>query len=290
MKTRMFPTRRAVPLAAAVCLLCAAPVWAANPYYSLAGLKAAGIQKFIDDAKSQGYEIAGINGYQVGDHIEYAGGAVKNPNAQTEARFDLTEGEYMNYIKEMRDKGFHPYGQSTYHTKKGPRFASAWCMDKFKPAWDIKINQTEKDFKSALADKRTAGMVLWNATAYQGSDGAPRFTSVFIEHKDATYENGHNLTADKLNEKLDHWHSDGFFLLKIHAYGTPDGLRFLAIARKDKGSKNLDWKVRIGMTGDQYQKEFDKMAGQGYGVGNICGYLDGGETHYLARWVKSVKK
>ena len=65
---------------------------------------------------------------------------------------------------------------------------------------------------------------------------------MFVEHKDATYENGHNLTADKLNEKLDHWHSDGFFPLKIHAYDTPDGLRFLAIARKDKGSINLDWK------------------------------------------------
>ena len=103
---------------------------------------------------------------------------------------------------------------------------------------------------------------------------------------DDVYENGHNLTADKLNEKLDHWQSDGFIPLKIHAYGTPDGLRFLAIARKNKSSLNTDWKVRIGMTGDEYQTAFDDMARDGYGVGNICGYLDGGETHYLAKWQK----
>ena len=177
MKTRTFPstvpTRRGALLAAAVCLVCAAPVGAANPYYSLAGLKGAGLQKFIDDAKSQGYEINGINGYQVGDHIEYSGSAVKNPNAHSEARFDLTEEEYKDYINEMRDKGFRPYGQSAYHTKKGPRFASAWGMDTVHWPWDIKINQTEKEFKGALADKRAAGMVLWNATAYQGADGAP---------------------------------------------------------------------------------------------------------------------
>ena len=161
MKTRMFPsplaTRPAVLLATAVCLLGAVPVWGANPYYSLAGVKASGIQKFIDDAKSQGYEINGINGYQVGDHIEYAGVAVKNAKVQCEARFDLTEDEYKDYIKEMGDKGFRPYGQSAYHTNKGPRFASSWGKDAIHWAWNIKINQSEKEFKSALASAAPTG-------------------------------------------------------------------------------------------------------------------------------------
>ena len=81
MKTRMFPSpwRRPGRPAGNGCLPAGpAPVWGANPYYSLAGVKASGIQKFIDDAKSQGYEINGINGYQFGDHKEYAGVAVKN--------------------------------------------------------------------------------------------------------------------------------------------------------------------------------------------------------------------
>ena len=82
-----------------------------------------------------------------------------------------------------------------------------------------------KGVKSALASAQTDGTVIWNATAYQGIDGeSPLHLRVRPGAADDVYENGHNLTADKLNEKLDHWQSDGFIPLKIHAYGTPDGL------------------------------------------------------------------
>ena len=139
MKTRTLPfpvpTRRFALLAVAVCLLYTAPLRAADEYYSLAGLKAAGFQKWIDKAKSQGYEIIYVNGCQVGDHVEYAGVAYKHPDSkvQGDARFDMTEQEYRDYNDEMRKKGFRPIGTSGYHTQRAAtlpppfvRIATRW--------------------------------------------------------------------------------------------------------------------------------------------------------------------
>jgi hypothetical protein len=294
------PTRRIALLAVAVCLLSAASLRAADEYYSLAGLKAAGFQKWIDNAKSQGYEIIYINGCQVGDHVEYSGVAEKHPDGkvQGDARFDMTEQEYKDYAGEMKDKGFRPIGLSGYHSPHGLRFAASWkkvaSWSKDNASknmeWDFKLSQSQKEFEKTLADEHAARMFPYTITAYQGNDGGVRFTSVYVTpRKDQTWETGYNLTAEQFQDRLDRWDSDGFVPFKIHAYDTPDGLRFLATASKSAFDSSVVVKVRFGLTGDQYQKAFDELAAEGYSPICICGYHDGEDVKFAVVWRKMKK-
>ncbi len=191
METRPFPSpaapRRTALLAAAVALLFAAPLRAANvEYTSLAGIKAAGLQKFLDDAKDQGYEPVYINGYDVGDHAEFAGVAIKDPDKKPfESKFDMNNDEYKAFFKEMSGKGYRPTVVSGYHTKAGPRFAAVWVstkFDKHKVEWKAKHSQLEKDYDDTVKAMRKDGYVPGSVTAYQGPDGAVRYTSLFYQN------------------------------------------------------------------------------------------------------------
>ena len=168
-------SRRTALVAAAVCLLCATPLWAATgEYTSLAGLKAAGFQKFFDDAKAQGYTPVYINGYDVGDHTEYAGVAVKYAKKQPfEARYDLTDDDYKDFFKDMSKKGWRAVIVSGYHTKGGPRFAAVWVDNKDKLEWKGKHNQSQKEYEDTVAAMHASGFEPTSVTAYQGADGAP---------------------------------------------------------------------------------------------------------------------
>jgi hypothetical protein len=281
---------RRAALAAAVCLLLAAPLRAADiEYYSLANLKTQGFQKFLDDARDQGYEPVYINGYEVGDHTEFAGVAIKNPDdkRQFEYRFDITDEEYRDYFKEMSEKGFRPGCVTGYHTKKGTRFAVVFVKDKNRREWRAKHNQTQQEFEDTLAAMRRDGFVLTHATAFQAVDGGVRYTSLFYEPaRGQKWENRHNMTGDQLTEQMDKWRSRDFRAAKIHAYDTPDGLRFLAIAVKPERDTLL-WQERHDMSGREYQKQYDKLGNDGYRPGCICGYRDSGEVRFAVIWVKN---
>ena len=153
--------------------------------------------------------------------------------------------------------------------------------------WDIKLNQMDKEFEKALAEKRDAGMFPWGVSAYQGNDGGVRFTSVFFApNKDQTVDFGYNLTAEQLQDQLDRWDSKDFHPWRIHAYNTPDGLRYLVIARKSPWDSGTAVKVHYGLTGNQYQKAFDELAAQGYSPICICGYHDGEDVKFAVLWRK----
>ena len=294
MSIRPFPFRAAsrwtALAAAAVALLFAASLRAAEPeYISLAGLKAGGFQKFLDDAKSQGYEINYVNGYDVGDHAEFAGEAIKDPaKREFEARFNMSSDEYRDWYHDMKEKGLRPTIVSGYHTKGGPRFAAVFVKDikPFKRAVEGRHNQTQEEFEKEVTKQHDSGLEPVCVTAYQGADGAPRYTSLFYEPgPKETWANRHNMTDVQYQKQIDKWKKGGFRPMKVHVYDTPDGLRFLAIARKVDNDPYA-WEARHDLTGKEYQQEFDKLGGDGYRPGPICGYLKGGELHFAAIWVK----
>jgi Bacterial tandem repeat domain 1 len=300
MTNRPFPSRmasRQIALAAAaVALLFTAPLPAAdkNPdYTSLAGVKAPGIQKWLDDAKEQGYQPYYINGYDVGDHAEFAGVAVKDPDKRPfEARFDMTSDEYQQWIDEMRDKGYRPPargGVSGYMAGKSPRFAAVWVKDgKYIGQWKTCHNQGQKDFDETVTAMHKDGLEPSCVTAYLAVGGSVRYTGLFWKRPTTdTWECRHDLTAAQLQENVDRWASKGFQLKNIHAYNTPDGLRFLAIAESTK-KNHFVWQERHGMTGNEYQKEFDELGKEGYRPGCICGYREDGEVRFAAIWMKEI--
>ncbi len=72
-----------------------------------------------------------------------------------------------------------------------------------------------------------------------------------------------------------------FFALKTAAFA---GLAALTLASQATAQA---WAARHGMTGAQYQAEFNKYTGQGYRLTDVSGYKVGGNMYYAAIWSKS---
>ena len=237
MTTRPLPSfaasRRTALAAAAVCLLFAAPLRAAPEYLSLAGLQADGFQKWIDETRDQGYRPVYVNGYDAGDHVEFAGVAIKD-DQPWEAKYNLTAGELQKAIDENKKKGLRPGTISGYLSGKRPRFTVTFIKDRGNVQWDIRHNITHKDYIKELHATQQNGLRPHMVSGYADADGDIHFTTLFVRmnDKDEVWDSPHDMSEDKFQDKIDQWKDKGLRPTDISVYDTPDGPGFTAVGLK----------------------------------------------------------
>ena len=64
------------------------------------------------------------------------------------------------------------------------------------------------------------------------------------------------------------------------------GLAALSLTPLATSASAQAWAARHGMTGAQYQAEFNKWTAQGYKPAHVDGYKVGGTVYYAAIWTK----
>jgi urease beta subunit len=73
----------------------------------------------------------------------------------------------------------------------------------------------------------------------------------------------------------------GYRLTLVSGYSVGGEDRYAAIWEQVSGPA---WVARHGMTSAGYQREFDRLVGQGYRLTLVSGYSVGGEDRYAAIW------
>jgi len=76
----------------------------------------------------------------------------------------------------------------------------------------------------------------------------------------------------------------GYRLVLVSGYADGGDARYAAIWDK---SPSAAWVARHGMSGADYQAEFDKNVGKGYRLALVSGYKVGNTTLYAAIWDKN---
>lgn len=286
-----------IALAAAVCLLLAAPLWAATrEYVARAGIGADTFKAWLEKNQSQGFVPICVNGYDANGHAEFSGLVVKPDEKGTayETRLDMTKEEVQEATRQMGKKGFYPYSLSSYLDGKSPRFAAVWTDAKrFATAMKFRYALTMEEFQDAARDLRKVGLEPAIATAYlDPEDGKIRVSAAFYSAGGRDWDIQFDLTVDQYSDAAEKWKSKGFRVRHVSAYDTPDGPRFLATAIREKdptSSIAYSGLERHGLTGPQYQKEFDRLADDGYTPVCVCGYREGREIRFAAVWQKKIK-
>lgn len=75
----------------------------------------------------------------------------------------------------------------------------------------------------------------------------------------------------------------GYYPIWVDGYEVLGKLYFNIVFRPSKG---IQWIARTGMSGAEYQQEFDTNKKAGYRLININSYLSGGKIWYAAVWIK----
>ncbi|KAK5658692.1 hypothetical protein OQA88_2092 [Cercophora sp. LCS_1] len=94
----------------------------------------------------------------------------------------------------------------------------------------------------------------------------------------------HRLTSSQYQSTFDSLVASGYRLTYVSGYTINDDPRYAAIWEQTSGAA---WVARHGLTGAQYQTEFDKWTSQGYRPRLVNGYTVGGSARYAAIWDKS---
>lgn len=113
--------------------------------------------------------------------------------------------------------------------------------------------------------------------------GTSRFATIWEKAPGPAWEARHGLTSQAFQQELDKLAAQGYRLVDVSGYGVGGQERYAAIWQKRAGPA---WEERHGLTADAYQREFDRLTGQGYRPVHVSGYAVGGEVRFAAIFEK----
>lgn len=93
----------------------------------------------------------------------------------------------------------------------------------------------------------------------------------------------HNLTAAQYQTEFTKWTGQGYRLAQVSGYSAAGQDRYAAIFEKTSGPT---WAAKHGLTGAQYQAEFNTLTGQGYRPAIVSGFPSGGQAKYACIFIK----
>jgi len=152
------------------------------------------------------------------------------------------------------------------------------------PSWQAKHGMTSSQYQSAFDAFTRDGYRLVYVSGYT-DNGQERFAALWEKKSGPAWVARHGMNGAQYQSEFDKHVGQGFRLVLVNGYTVNGQDRYVAIWEKSSGPA---WVARHGMTGAQYQTEFDKHLNQGYRLVHISGYAVGNDARYAAIWEKSA--
>lgn len=244
------------------------------------GVPANDYQCLFDQAVNAGYALEWIDGFDVGGKVYY--NAVFRPKGAATAAFHgLTGAQYQQRFDEYTGKGYRPYQVDSYGGSGGVRYAAIFRKQSG-PAY--------KAYHGLPADQHQQRMDTWTADGYRprnvsvvSGGGQRRYTAIYEQADIGSWQAKSQLTASEYQQAFDDNAKQKRHLVYLNAYMHGGQPNFSAIwSSKASGS----YKARHGLTGAQYQNEWESSTGAGLPTRNVTGYSAGGSGRYAAIWRK----
>lgn len=244
------------------------------------GVPARDYQCLFDQAVAAGYALEWIDGFDVGGEVYY--NAIFRPKAGAFAAFHgLTGAQYQQRFDAYTKKGYRLRQVDAYGGDGGVRYAA--IFDKRSgPAW--------KAYHGLSAEQHQQRMDAWTADGYRPrnvavvSSGGERVYAALYEKTDlGSWQAKSQLSAAEYQQAFDANAKAGRKLVYVNAYVHGGKPQFSAIwSSQGSGA----YRARHGLSGAQYQNEWEAATGAGYLTRDVTGYGVGGKAYYAARWSK----
>ncbi len=231
------------------------------------GLTGQQYQAEFDKWTGQGYCPSQVSGYSVGGQARYAALFEKANCGQFVARHGLSASKYQQEFDKWTGEGYRLKFVDGYGVGNQARFAAVWV--KSGGGASVARHGLNAQQYQAQFDKWTGeGYCLSHVGGY-AENGASRYTALFEKKNCPAYVARHGLTAAQYQAEFDKWTGQGYRLVSVDGHVAGGKAVYSAIWHKGSGAAYV---ARHGMTADQYQKEFDKWAGQGYRLRQVSAF------------------
>ena len=199
-----------------------------------------------------------------------------------QARHGLTAATYQTEFDALVDRGYRLVKVSGYEFNDEPRYAGIWYMQNGN-RWQARHGISEADYQAAMDSLRREGYRPVDISVFR-SQGRTFFSAIWEEEAGLPWIARHRLTPNQYQALFDELSASGYRLRCVSPYEDAEGERYACIWDRYNGPA---WMARHGMSGAEYQAEFDRQSERGFRLVRVVGYTIAGNTRYAAIWEQS---
>ena len=159
------------------------------------------------------------------------------------------------------------------------RYAAFWDKEAG-PAWSAGHGLSADQYQQQFDRLSKQGYRLVEISGYSVGD-KDTYATIWEQRPGPAWGARHGMTAKQFQQEFDARAKQGFRVVDLVGYTVAGEDHYAAIWEKSQGPAAV---VRHGMTGPQFQQQFDALSKQGYRLVDISGYTFAGQEHYTAIW------
>ena len=150
-------------------------------------------------------------------------------------------------------------------------------------AWAARHGLTAAQYQTEFDTLVSQGFRLVEVDAY-GVGGQALYAGIWEKVAGPAWVARHGLTGAQYQTEFDTLVRQGYRLREVSGAGVGDHALYAALWDKSPGP---EWVARHGLTGAQYQTEFDTLVHQGFRLRQVDGYAVNGQAYYAGIWEKT---
>jgi CubicO group peptidase (beta-lactamase class C family) len=196
---------------------------------------------------------------------------------------DLTTEEYAQKYDELRRDGFILKDMDAYKSGDRTLFSMIWEENTDGRKWSQWRNMTADSYREKSEENNRKGYLLSDIEGYTYK-GKQNYAAIWEENLEGIkWQSYTDLTSSEFNRIENEKKGQGYRLVDIEAYETPNGLRYACIWHENV-NKTL-WILHKDLTRSNYEKMLESFSNKNFRVVEFESYQVDGELRYAVIWV-----
>lgn len=213
------------------------------------------------------------------------------PREAWEARHNLTKQGFMDFSKQIVNKGLVPYSVTPYLNSAGElRYAGYWKRNWSGPAATYYWTDTSSSYlptiNSTINDSKYNDYWPNSFAVFNDDKGGLSFAMAMQKYLNSSEKPSvhYDLDLDDLNDWYEELLDENCIPLSISVYHSSFFTNATVLATENRSQK--DWGITLDNAADELADTIEELKSVGYSPYLVKGYNFGGRLKYLVVWRK----
>ncbi len=241
--------------------------------------------RFDEYVGDEGLRLLDVSGYGVGGDERYAALWADVAGPRWVAHHGLSRSQFESKFDAHTGNGYRPTTLSAYTVDGRPRFAA--IFEQYGGlAWYLYYGMSFSEYQSRFEEMNGNGFRPTDVTGYT-VNGSARYGAIWQQYAGPAWHSHHGLSGSKYQDRFDQYLNDDFRVTAVGGFGVGGEARYVGTWQQFGGPA---WRAHHGLTGSEYQSEFDDYLDRGFRLTDVSGYGVDGEARYAGTWQREQRR
>ncbi len=199
------------------------------------------------------------------------------------SRRDMSSSAFSDWFKQMKD-AYMLIDIEVDEVNGQQRVAGVWQRNTDNRGWAEHRNLTSSQFHDKWVSYRDQGYRLIDQEAYT-LGGTRYYAGIWVENREGlAWASFRNLTSQEFSDKFQTYSKNGYIMVDVEGYSTPQGLRYAMIWVEN--TEGLAWAEYRNLSSQEFADKFDQLKAT-HRVLDVESYRHNGVQYYAGIWVEN---